>query len=195
MRTFTVLGIETSCDETAAAVVRGAPPGPGQILSDVVFSQLEEHRPYGEVVPEIAARAHVEMIDGIVERALADVGLGDGGELCNGVVEPADGGRDLSVAQPKLPGFVEAMGRGQLGRFLNAGEEPLAQFPRRVLSVPLHNRRQRGVVSEARWRLFFLELSLGARLGPGGALGLGMSVALGLDILGFGHACTSSLFQ
>ena len=77
MRAFTVLGIETSCDETAAAVVRGAAPGPGEILSDVIFSQLEEHRPYGGVVPEIAARAHVEMIDGIVERALADVGLGE----------------------------------------------------------------------------------------------------------------------
>ena len=78
MRDFTVLGIETSCDETAAAVVRGAAPGPGVILSDVIFSQLEEHRPYGGVVPEIAARAHVEMIDGIVERALADAGLAIG---------------------------------------------------------------------------------------------------------------------
>ena len=75
MHTWTILGIETSCDETAAAVVRGCPPGPGQILSDVVFSQLEEHRPYGGVVPEIAARAHVELIDGIVERALAEAGL------------------------------------------------------------------------------------------------------------------------
>jgi N6-L-threonylcarbamoyladenine synthase len=75
VRRFTVLGIETSCDETAAAVVRGCPPGPGEILSDVVFSQLEEHRPYGGVVPEIAARAHVELLDGIVERALAEAGL------------------------------------------------------------------------------------------------------------------------
>jgi len=75
VRTFTVLGIETSCDETAAAVVRGAAPGPGEIISDVIFSQLEEHRPYGGVVPEIAARAHVEMIDGLVERALAEAKL------------------------------------------------------------------------------------------------------------------------
>jgi len=72
MRPLTVLGIETSCDETAAAVVRGLPPGPGEILSNVVLSQLEAHRPYGGVVPEIAARAHVELIDGIVERALED---------------------------------------------------------------------------------------------------------------------------
>ncbi len=75
MRAWTVLGIETSCDETAAAVVRGGPPGPGEILSDVIFSQLEEHRPYGGVVPEIAARAHVEMLDGIVARALSEAGL------------------------------------------------------------------------------------------------------------------------
>lgn len=75
MRAWTILGIETSCDETAAAVVRGCPPGPGEILSDVIFSQLEEHRPYGGVVPEIAARAHVEMLDGIVERALTEAKL------------------------------------------------------------------------------------------------------------------------
>ncbi len=75
MHAWTILGIETSCDETAAAVVRGHPPGPGTILSDVIFSQLEEHRPYGGVVPEIAARAHVEMLDGIVERALDEAGV------------------------------------------------------------------------------------------------------------------------
>jgi N6-L-threonylcarbamoyladenine synthase len=69
------LGIETSCDETAAAVVRGAPPGPGEILSNVVFSQLEEHSPYGGVVPEIAARAHVALLDDIVAKALEDAGL------------------------------------------------------------------------------------------------------------------------
>lgn len=75
LRALTVLGIETSCDETAAAIVRGCPPGPGDVLADVVFSQLEEHCPYGGVVPEIAARAHVELIDSIVERALADAGM------------------------------------------------------------------------------------------------------------------------
>ena len=69
---FTVLGIETSCDETAAAVVRGAAPGPGEILSNIVFSQIEDHRPYGGVVPEIAARAHAEILDGVIEKALAE---------------------------------------------------------------------------------------------------------------------------
>ncbi len=75
MRDWTVLGIETSCDETACAVVRGHAPGPGTILSNIVFSQLDAHRPYGGVVPEIAARAHVERIDGIVEEALSAAGL------------------------------------------------------------------------------------------------------------------------
>ncbi|MBN9531891.1 MAG: tRNA (adenosine(37)-N6)-threonylcarbamoyltransferase complex transferase subunit TsaD [Alphaproteobacteria bacterium] len=75
LRPWTVLGIETSCDETAAAVVRGISPGPGEILSNVVFSQLEEHAPYGGVVPEIAARAHVEMADAVVAEALAKSGL------------------------------------------------------------------------------------------------------------------------
>jgi N6-L-threonylcarbamoyladenine synthase len=70
--TLTVLGIETSCDETAAAVVRGFPPGPGEILSNIVFSQNQSHAPYGGVVPEIASRAHLEILDGVVEQALAD---------------------------------------------------------------------------------------------------------------------------
>jgi N6-L-threonylcarbamoyladenine synthase len=74
-RAFTVLGIETSCDETAAAVVRGRSPGPGEILANVVFSQIEDHRPFGGVVPEIAARAHVEMLDGVIEKALANSGI------------------------------------------------------------------------------------------------------------------------
>ena len=73
---FTVLGLETSCDETAAAVVRGRAPGPGEILSNIVRTQFDEHRLYGGVVPEIAARAHVEILDGVIERALAQAGLG-----------------------------------------------------------------------------------------------------------------------
>ncbi len=67
-----VLGVETSCDETAAAVVAGD----RRILANVVSSQFEEHRPYGGVVPEIAARAHVERIDGVVREALARAGVG-----------------------------------------------------------------------------------------------------------------------
>jgi N6-L-threonylcarbamoyladenine synthase len=70
-----LLGIETSCDETAAAVVRDAPDPAGRVLASVVFSQIEEHAPYGGVVPEIAARAHVGRLDGLVSRALAEAGV------------------------------------------------------------------------------------------------------------------------
>ena len=70
-----VLGLETTCDETAASVVKLADNGRGTILSNEVFSQIAEHAAYGGVVPEIAARAHVEVIDRIVARALTDAGL------------------------------------------------------------------------------------------------------------------------
>ncbi len=58
-----VLGIETTCDETAAAVVERPERGPGKILSNIVLSQITEHAAFGGVVPEIAARAHVEALD------------------------------------------------------------------------------------------------------------------------------------
>ena len=70
-----VLGIETSCDETAAAVVAVGPSGP-QIRSNLVHSQLSDHAPYGGVVPEIAARAHLDHLDGLVLRALAEAATG-----------------------------------------------------------------------------------------------------------------------
>jgi tRNA N6-adenosine threonylcarbamoyltransferase len=69
-----VLGIETSCDETAAAVVARTPDGGGRILSNVVRGQWEEHRRFGGVVPEIAARAHAECLDEIVALALGEAG-------------------------------------------------------------------------------------------------------------------------
>ena len=69
-----VLGIETSCDETAAAIVRDDKA----ILANVVLSQTAEHLPYGGVVPEIAARAHMEHIEAVIGKALADSGLSFG---------------------------------------------------------------------------------------------------------------------
>ena len=73
----TILGIETSCDETAAAVVRGSiSPLKGEILSNVVHSQIDDHAAYGGVVPEIAARAHVEKLDTIIAKAMADAEVG-----------------------------------------------------------------------------------------------------------------------
>ncbi|MEZ5819666.1 MAG: tRNA (adenosine(37)-N6)-threonylcarbamoyltransferase complex transferase subunit TsaD [Xanthobacteraceae bacterium] len=70
-----VLGIETTCDETAAAVVERRSDGSGRILSNVVRSQTDEHARFGGVVPEIAARAHVDLLDGIIDRAMKDAGV------------------------------------------------------------------------------------------------------------------------
>jgi N6-L-threonylcarbamoyladenine synthase len=64
------LGIETSCDETAASIVREKTDGTGEILSNVVSSQVNEHKEFGGVVPEIAARAHVEKIEFIIKEAV-----------------------------------------------------------------------------------------------------------------------------
>jgi N6-L-threonylcarbamoyladenine synthase len=69
-----VLGIETSCDETAAAVVAGD----RRVLAEALLSQLDEHRPYGGVVPEIAARAHLDHLDALVRRAMAEAKIGFG---------------------------------------------------------------------------------------------------------------------
>ncbi len=74
-RELTVLGIETSCDETAAAVVRRLSDGTGMILSNLIASQFDAHAAYGGVVPEIAARAHIAMLDGIIGQAMAQAGL------------------------------------------------------------------------------------------------------------------------
>ena len=71
-----VLGIETTCDETAAAVVERFEDGRGKILSNVILSQVREHAAFGGVVPEIAARAHVEMLDGIIGRAMTQANCG-----------------------------------------------------------------------------------------------------------------------
>ena len=66
-----VLGIETSCDETAAALVDDK----GAILAHEILSQLDDHRPYGGVVPEIAARAHLDHLDALVRKAMRKAGL------------------------------------------------------------------------------------------------------------------------
>ncbi|MFD2249027.1 N6-L-threonylcarbamoyladenine synthase [Pseudochelatococcus lubricantis] len=70
-----VLGIESTCDETAAAVVETDENGRPHILSNAVLSQIAQHAAYGGVVPEIAARAHVEVIDHLVARALDEAGV------------------------------------------------------------------------------------------------------------------------
>ena len=65
-----VLGIETSCDETAAALVTDG----REICANIVLSQLDEHAPYGGIVPEIAARSHIEHLDGVIARAMKEAG-------------------------------------------------------------------------------------------------------------------------
>ena len=78
-KTLTFLGIETSCDETAASVVREKGDGLGIILSNVVSSQVEEHKEFGGVVPELAARAHIEKIEFVIKKAIqeSNVNLND----------------------------------------------------------------------------------------------------------------------
>ena len=86
-----ILGIESSCDETAASVVRDG----RQVLSNVIASQVEEHRKYGGVVPEIASRRHAEAISGVVSRALDEAGV---------TLEDIDG-----IAVTYAPGLIGAL--------------------------------------------------------------------------------------
>ena len=72
---LTLLGLESSCDETAASVLRRRTNGTVELLSNIVASQDEEHRPYGGVVPEIAARAHMRKIESIISKAIGVSGL------------------------------------------------------------------------------------------------------------------------
>jgi len=107
---LTILGIESSCDDTGAAVVRGT-ADQAEILSNVVLGQAELHEAFGGVVPEIAARAHVEKLDIAVEEALklADVALADvdgiavtsGPGLIGGVVSGVMLAKGLSAALGK----------------------------------------------------------------------------------------------
>lgn len=71
MKDILILGIETSCDETAAAVVKNG----REVLSNVIFSQIDIHTLYGGVVPEIASRKHIEKINQVIEKALEDAGV------------------------------------------------------------------------------------------------------------------------
>ncbi|WP_309604936.1 tRNA (adenosine(37)-N6)-threonylcarbamoyltransferase complex transferase subunit TsaD [Phenylobacterium sp.] len=105
-----VLGLETSCDETAAAVVRLAPDGDVEVLSSVIASQITAHAPFGGVVPEIAARAHVVIIDAIAARALREAGLGF--EALTGVAATAGPGLVGGVMVGLSFGKAIALARG-----------------------------------------------------------------------------------
>ncbi|MCC3861872.1 tRNA (adenosine(37)-N6)-threonylcarbamoyltransferase complex transferase subunit TsaD [Pseudemcibacter aquimaris] len=67
-----IMGIESSCDETAVAIVSDA----GDILSNVILTQLDEHKPYGGVVPEIAARSHIDHLNGLIREAMNEAKVG-----------------------------------------------------------------------------------------------------------------------
>lgn len=125
-----VLGLESSCDETAAALLRAD----GTILAEAVLSQLEDHTPYGGVVPEIAARAHLAHLPGLVRRVMAEAGIGPDGlaavaatagpGLIGGLIVGATLGKGMALAAgvpflginhleghaltPRLPGVFKA---------------------------------------------------------------------------------------
>ncbi|HWA79997.1 MAG TPA: tRNA (adenosine(37)-N6)-threonylcarbamoyltransferase complex transferase subunit TsaD [Acetobacteraceae bacterium] len=125
-----VLGIESSCDETAAAVLDGT----GRVLSQRLLSQLREHAPYGGVVPEIAARAHLTHLPGLVREAMAEAGIDFSGlaavaatagpGLIGGLIVGSQLGKGIALAAgcrflainhleahaltPRLPGLGEA---------------------------------------------------------------------------------------
>jgi N6-L-threonylcarbamoyladenine synthase len=107
---LTLLGIETSCDETAAAVVRRASDGSGEILSSVVRSQLDLHAAYGGVVPEIAARAHVELLDVAIKQALAEADLDF--DALDGVAAASGPGLIGGLIVGAVTGKAIALGRG-----------------------------------------------------------------------------------
>lgn len=106
-----VLGLETSCDETAAAIVRRNPDGSGEICAHIVRSQWEEHRAFGGVVPEIAARAHVTCLDALIKQVMADADLQfdqldgiaatTGPGLNSGLIVGAVTGKTLALAYNK----------------------------------------------------------------------------------------------
>src|ERR1700742_5001150 len=130
-----VLGIETSCDETAASVVRGTAPGPGEILSNIVFSQNDAHAPYGGVVPEIASRAHLEILDGVIEKALSEAHISlekidaiaatAGPGLIGGVMVALTTAKALALSQGKpLIAVNHLMGHAMTARLTHGVEFP-----------------------------------------------------------------------
>lgn len=108
---LTVLGIETSCDETAASVIRRGTDGSGEILSNVVRSQLDLHAAYGGVVPEIAARAHVDLLDAVIAQAMSDAGA-DYGAL-DGIAAAAGPGLIGGLIVGLTTGKAMALGLGR----------------------------------------------------------------------------------
>ena len=129
-----VLGIESSCDDTAAAIVRRTPKGQAEILSNILHHQIEDHAPYGGVVPEIAARAHLAHLDAVIARAMKDAGcrFSDldgiaataGPGLIGGVIVGLVSAKTLALAHGlpllainHLEGHALSVGLGERSRF------------------------------------------------------------------------------
>ena len=133
-----ILGIETSCDETAAAVL----DEDGRILAEAVYSQLEEHAPFGGVVPEVAARAHLARLPGLVRGVMAEAGLGfaelgavaatAGPGLIGGLIVGATYAKGIAMAQG-LP-FV-AVNHLEAHALTAMLTEPGTRFPYLLLLV------------------------------------------------------------
>jgi N6-L-threonylcarbamoyladenine synthase len=142
MTDLTILGIETSCDETAAAVLYYEDGKPLTVLSSVVSSQVDLHARYGGVVPEIASRAHVELLTPVIAQALVEAGIDDGNlDAVAATVGPGLVGSLLvGVSTAKtlaLVWGVPFVGVNHLEAHLYASflEEPDLQLPAVVLLV------------------------------------------------------------
>lgn len=130
MQDLLILGIESSCDETAAAVVRGG----REVLSSAVISQIAQHRPYGGVVPEIASRGHVEAFPAVVSEAMANAGAGWGDldaiavtygpGLVSSLLVGLSGARALGQAVGKPVWGVNHMEGHLAGMFLDPATPP-----------------------------------------------------------------------
>lgn len=136
-----LLGIESSCDDTACAVVDGA----GRVLASVVSSQLEAHRPYGGVVPEIASREHLTNLPPVVDEALARAGIGvealdavaatRGPGLVGSLLVGLSAARALAWSRA-LPFFAVHHLEGHLvSPFLSAAGEPAEPLPSRYAGL------------------------------------------------------------
>ncbi|MCL2331544.1 MAG: tRNA (adenosine(37)-N6)-threonylcarbamoyltransferase complex transferase subunit TsaD [Proteobacteria bacterium] len=130
------LGIESSCDETSAAVVDSE----RNILSHVIYSQIPEHQKYGGVVPELAARAHILVLDDVIRRALADAGAGisdldviaatAGPGLIGGVLVGWMGAVGIAQSTGKpLVAVNHLEGHALVPRLKNGGTDAAVEFP------------------------------------------------------------------
>ena len=130
---YFVLGIESSCDETAAAVVSNHK----RILSQSLYSQFSEHSSYGGVVPEVAARAHLDHIQKVISDTMVEAGLGFadlaavaatvGPGLIGGVIVGATTGKAIALAhRKKFIGINHLEGHALTGRLTASLEFPLS---------------------------------------------------------------------